>query len=410
MAIDDDIAAHLPQPPLPAPAQRQAALDEATRRFDAARSGQPIAAERPTAPGPSWARIGRPQVAALVTVGLVLLFGVPAAWIAVDHRPSSKSDAMIATAEVSAPNRPPPAVPKVQPEPPASETPPPIAAPKSAVPAQPTTALASNAPKDYAPADRGQAVSNPGSAASGAIELVQADAASVAEKASGAKRDVAADKQKAMRFASAPPAALAPPPAPSMPEPKSAAGRSSEAFAAGSALQKPSEDTRDQVVTAHQRSEAVMDVVVTGRRVSLPRGDWNACTVNDPVHDLGKCRTLVNPAAGGAAGRAADHIADGLTQAWNGDYGRAVDAFDRAIAIQPRLSFAHLNRGLAYQRQGRFDRALADFDKAVRYDLGGARGYFNRGRLLRALGEAKRAEADEDRALAIDPSYDEVVR
>src|SRR5262245_15325223 len=88
MAIDDDIAAHLPEPPPPAPARRQAALDEAMRRFDAARGGQPIIPERPAATGRWWGRLGPPQTTALVTAGLVLLFGVPAAWMAVNQQPS----------------------------------------------------------------------------------------------------------------------------------------------------------------------------------------------------------------------------------------------------------------------------------------------------------------------------------
>src|SRR5512140_3127666 len=104
MSGDDDIAARLPEPPPPAPARRQVAIDAAMRRFDAVHGNEQVA--EPTVRLPWWEKIGRPQVAALVTAGLVALVGVPAAWLSISHHAAPATEQYagardsLATAEV----------------------------------------------------------------------------------------------------------------------------------------------------------------------------------------------------------------------------------------------------------------------------------------------------------------------
>ena len=119
------------------------------------------------------------------------------------------------------------------------------------------------------------------------------------------------------------------------------------------------------------------ELVVTGARLSRAgsrRGDWNACTVNDPERSLRGCKRLVNPAAKGAAGVAAAQLSDGLALAWGGEWARAIGAFGQAIALQPKSGFAYLNRGLAHQRNGESARAATDLDLAIRHAPYAARG------------------------------------
>lgn len=174
----------------------------------------------------------------------------------------------------------------------------------------------------------------------------------------------------------------------------------------------------DMIVSAQRRAENIENIpvgsiVVTAQRrtarKSAGRGDWNACTINDPARNLQRCKGQVNPASAGPTGWAAAHVADGLTRAWQGDLDGAIADFDQAIATAPRYAIAYLNRGLALQRKGEFSRASADLDRAVRYAPGAARGYYNRSQLLRQRGEADRANVDEDRAVALDPDYMAVV-
>ncbi|MEO8375936.1 MAG: tetratricopeptide repeat protein, partial [Sphingomonas bacterium] len=208
-------------------------------------------------------------------------------------------------------------------------------------------------------------------------------------------KDVSGGQQNRAGYAnvglSPPPPAFAPaptaPPAPAMAD----AAPAREIVVTGTLMSKYSSD----------------DVVVTGQRrsaVAKPAayGNWNACTVDDPKQRLEACRKLVDPAAPGSAGRAAARVADGLSRAWQGDLDSAIAAFDQAIAISSRLSFAYLNRGLVYAHKGEFDRALEDMNRAVRYAPDVARNYYGRSLLWRQRGDAKRAEADQARAIALD--------
>jgi len=203
----------------------------------------------------------------------------------------------------------------------------------------------------------------------------------------------------------APPAAVAPPP--------SAYARSPAV--AGRVAEDTIADSAGIVVTgARARKSSTENLVVTAQRRSAAkpagRGDWNACTVNDPNQRLGACRTLVDPAASGPNGRAAAHIADGLSLAWQGNFDGAIAAFDQAISVSPRHAFAYLNRGLAFAHKGELKRAIADLDQAVRYAPNAARNYYNRSLLWRQRGDAGRAEADEARAVDLDQRYEAVVR
>ena len=216
----------------------------------------------------------------------------------------------------------------------------------------------------------------------------------VAGRVARAESGAAADEARKDNFVAAAPA---PAPAPPPPPPAAMAPPPSMAMA-----------------KAEMKVRGNSDIIVTGMRASRQkaagRGDWNACTLNDPRRSLSGCKSLIDPGAKGQAGQAAARVADGLSLAWQGDLDGAIKAFDQAIVLQPRLSIAYLNRGLARQREGDFDRAIADLDQAVRYAPGAARGYYNRSLALREHGDARRASADEARAVDLDPDYDAVVR
>jgi tetratricopeptide (TPR) repeat protein len=171
------------------------------------------------------------------------------------------------------------------------------------------------------------------------------------------------------------------------------------------AAPKPKQD-----LVAADSGDSIIVTAFARRGGAVPdRGDWNACTINDPRRSLAACKYLINPGAKGIKGQAAAHLADGLSLAWQGIMDRAIAAFDQAIAIAPKSSLAYLNRGLAYRRQGDVDRALADLDKAVRLAPNAARGYYNRSLLLRERGDTRRAEADQLRAVSLNADYEEVI-
>src|SRR4051812_13268277 len=88
MGGDDDIAASLPRPPFPAPARREAAIEEALRRFDGGSAGaaMPAAGKSAPAPGAWWARPVRPYAPALAGAFLVALIALPLIWMSPEGR------------------------------------------------------------------------------------------------------------------------------------------------------------------------------------------------------------------------------------------------------------------------------------------------------------------------------------
>jgi len=352
MAADDDIERSLPRPPAPRPARRDSAIEAALRRFDGVEdpSGAPSRPPSRDAGGAWWSRIGRPQAGALVAAGLVAILALPFAWTSFD--------------------------------------------PGGHAPAAPAAPAADN----YASAD---------------IALDQADSAVVSAPAAAPPRTPGGDTP--------PPHPSAPAAASAVPAPLKAAAR---APLPGAAPEPAPAAFRDSAAVAV--SEAESPLIVTGARIPAPaaaapagiaarsapaasraqvRGDWNACTVEDPSRSLAACRGPVDAGARGATGRAAAHLADGLTRAWSGDYDGAIAGFDRAIAAEPRSASAYLNRGLARRRKGETAAALADLDRAVHLAPASARAYYNRAQVFRQRGDLPRARADEARAAALDPRY-----
>lgn len=340
------------------------------QRFDAA-TGSPKAVDPPrpaTPPRRPW--IGGPRMGALVTVALVAVVGVPV-WMTTSPRFATDTQA---PSPVVIPSRPAPASPPGPPLPVAADIAPPVVTPRG----EPTGPLSAGARVPAAPT---------------ILPTVKADVAPPLPPPPMEMKRSAASAQAESAFlaapVAAPPPAAAAPPAPVV------------------------EDSADAniVVTGTRVSRSSGKAGARARMASkrARRGDWNACTVDDPGRDLGACRKLVDPAAPGPAGRAAAQVADGLSLAWRGDVDGAIAAFDRAIGVSPRLAIAWLNRGLSRERKGELAGAIADLDRAVRYAPNAARGYYNRSLLLRRQGDVRRADADADRAVDLDPRYEDVV-
>ncbi|WP_395396868.1 tetratricopeptide repeat protein [Novosphingobium sp. BL-8A] len=376
MAGDDDIereiAEALPPPPPAAPARREAAIAMALQRFDGDeqavvpkgnRSGNGTADRRPAR---HWL-LGGPQLAGLMTVSLVLLIGVPVAWRALES---------------------------------------------GNVPG----ALAPHATKPYitsidvpvrgasvARTDASKATAAPGTASS-ATPNAAAPTAPAAPRASGTEPSppLAMAPTAPPAFAPIVAPAPSPPPPPPPPAPAPAPAIGGRAPVSGYVAERAA----GSAGAAEDRS-----IIVTGRRTQSGAGylsmagDWNACTIHDPRQSLAACRSQINPAASGSKGQSDAYLADGLTQAWQGDAQIAMTAFDRAIALSPKSAMAWLNRALAHADAGDTNEALTDVATAARLAPNSARIHYAYGRLLHASGNERRARAEFERAAQIDPSY-----
>lgn len=383
-SADDDLARLLPEAPPPRPARREEALAAAMRRFDGIADPAPA---RPAA-RPAWGGISRGQIGVFASIALAALIGIPIAL---------QSPSPVST-------------------PPAVQQPGPVAG-RPAAPGAPPVG-----------------VPGPATAPTGREEHERARAP-VAPALTAAK----------------PGAGYAPPPPPppaailgkdaqefpalqarAAPAPLPPAGQSAKS-AGPARFAAPSSD--NEIVVAGRRREerfqsapVVVDaitaadvgsfddgtVIVTGTRRSgnaaaARRGDWNACTVDDPEQDLRGCKGLLGTGASGSKGQAGEQVAEGLDLAWNGEWDEAIAAFDRAIALRPRMAIAWLNRGLAWQHKGDLARAASDLGRAIRYAPNEARGYYQRSLVRRQQGYKQSADADAAQAAALDPRYRAIV-
>ncbi len=57
----------------------------------------------------------------------------------------------------------------------------------------------------------------------------------------------------------------------------------------------------------------------------------------------------------------------------------AIEAYTKAIALDPNYAAAYNNRGVAYKNKGQYDRAIEDYNKAIALDPNDASAYTNRG-------------------------------
>jgi tetratricopeptide (TPR) repeat protein len=84
---------------------------------------------------------------------------------------------------------------------------------------------------------------------------------------------------------------------------------------------------------------------------------------------------------------------------------RGKGAAPRALSqLRPDAANAYSHRGFAYGQKGDFKRAMEDLEKAIALDPKYARGYSNRAAILLLRGDRDRAAADFQTALKIYPA------
>ncbi|NMF99880.1 tetratricopeptide repeat protein [Aromatoleum toluolicum] len=93
-----------------------------------------------------------------------------------------------------------------------------------------------------------------------------------------------------------------------------------------------------------------------------------------------------------------------------GRFDQAIDAFDRALQIDPALGGARLNRGFAHLRSGNPREALSDFDAVIAQSPDIARAHYGRAEALTQLGRHREALEAGQRSLVLDPTDERTAR
>ncbi|MBI5587948.1 MAG: tetratricopeptide repeat protein [Deltaproteobacteria bacterium] len=88
-----------------------------------------------------------------------------------------------------------------------------------------------------------------------------------------------------------------------------------------------------------------------------------------------------------------------------GDLKKALEDLNTAVGLIPKNPGVYMNRASVYQRMGERGKAIADLDSAIALNPGDAKPYTSRGFAYDSMGEAEKALADYDTAISLDPSY-----
>jgi lipoprotein NlpI len=88
---------------------------------------------------------------------------------------------------------------------------------------------------------------------------------------------------------------------------------------------------------------------------------------------------------------------------YKGDHDRAVDDYDEATRLGPKLASPYIGRCRAHRSKGKSALALADCNEAVRLDPKSARAYDNRAMAYFDKGDYARAIADYNEEIQVDP-------
>jgi tetratricopeptide (TPR) repeat protein len=153
-----------------------------------------------------------------------------------------------------------------------------------------------------------------------------------------------------------------------------------------------------------------------GATVTIVNGDSLKCYLatlqgSSPTGDEAGLSACSAALAGNPANRAEILVNRSDIRLRMGDFQGAITDCEEAIAIEPRLAEAHLNRGAGLVGLQFYDRAIAALDLAI--ELGPQKAeiaYFNRGLARGGQGDIQGAYQDFQKALELNPKFQPAIR
>ncbi len=114
---------------------------------------------------------------------------------------------------------------------------------------------------------------------------------------------------------------------------------------------------------------------------------------------------FINPASSQSAD---DWLFEGHALYNLGEFEKAIEAYDRAIAIDPNFKDAWLNKGVVHSTLGEYQKAIEAFNKGISIDPNYKEAWLGKGIVLNSLGRYDEANEAFDKTIAIDPSLESV--
>jgi tetratricopeptide (TPR) repeat protein len=99
------------------------------------------------------------------------------------------------------------------------------------------------------------------------------------------------------------------------------------------------------------------------------------------------------------------YVGRGMSSDEKGDHDSAINDFNEAIRLDPKLSDAFQGRGTAWEQKGDYDKAISDYNEAIRLDPKSARSYCGLGNVSATQGEYDKAVTNLNRAIQLDPKF-----
>ena len=165
----------------------------------------------------------------------------------------------------------------------------------------------------------------------------------------------------------------------------------------------------DRPVAAPILPQSVQPAMDTATGAKPARQAVDAVPKQRPAEPRTAGVAAVRPVRGATARRptppatAADYTARGNTLYRQGEYHRAIDMYEAALALNPLAVKARNNLGSAYLQLTMDERAAAAFEEALRLDESYSLAYYNLACVQARAGNVNRAAAYLRQAAAIEP-------
>ena len=101
-----------------------------------------------------------------------------------------------------------------------------------------------------------------------------------------------------------------------------------------------------------------------------------------------------------------DAIMDGASNLNTGKPEKALEDFNRAIKIDPKIAAGYLGRANTLNVMGRYEESIEDYDRTIEINPKLANAFVNRGSAYSHLGQYEKAIADYEKGLELDPKID----